>query len=408
MVQSIDISGNKLNGGIPEALGSCTGLISLNLANNALQGTITEALSYLVYLMDLDLSSNALSGQIPKSLKKLKFLRYLNLSFNRLTGEVPEGGVSANATAVVSLIGNAGLCGPRIFLLPECPNKKSHSHKETVIVAVSSASAFVVFCLVLGLLWRYISPPDDLPRDIMQKLEHIKISYEELFSATGGFSESKLVGVGSFGSVYREDVKDGRVYAVKVLNLNDEEAHKSFDAECKVLRKVRHRNLTRIITSCYIPGFKALIFEFMPNGSLEKHLYPEQDDCKLGLKRRLDIAIDIANVMEYLHYNSSVQVVHCTQSVGSLTSTLSIKGSVGYIAPEYGLGGRVTTGGDVYSYGILLLEMLTRKRPTDDLFVGGLNLHQWVNSAFPNSLVDILDRSLVRDILGMEEGMEEI
>ncbi|GLJ50991.1 hypothetical protein SUGI_1085910 [Cryptomeria japonica] len=238
MVQSIDILGNKLDGGIPEALGSCTGLISLNLSNNALQDTIPEAFSNLRYLVDLDLSSNVLSGQIPELLKKLEFLRYLNLSFNIVTGEVPKGGVFANATAIVSLIGNSGLCGPRIFLLPECLNHKSHSHNKTVIIAVSSASAFAVCCLVLGFLWRYISPPDDLPRDIMKKFEHLKISYEDLFSATDGFNESKLVGVGSFGSVYRGDLKDGKAVVVKVLNLNDEEAHKSFDVECKVLRKV--------------------------------------------------------------------------------------------------------------------------------------------------------------------------
>ncbi|GLJ50996.1 hypothetical protein SUGI_1085970 [Cryptomeria japonica] len=173
----------------------------------------------------------------------------------------------------------------------------------------------------------------------------------------------------------------------------------------------------------------------MPNGSLQTLLYPQHGDCELELERRLDIAIDIGNAMEYLHYNSSVQVVHCNmkpenvlldddltghvtdfgiarltsgpESMGSLTSTISIKGSTGYIAPEYGLGGRVTTEGDVYGYGILLLEMLTRKRPTEDIFAGDLNMHKWINSAFPNSLIDVLDRRLLRDIVGMEEGMEE-
>eukprot|EP00253_Pinus_taeda_P012968 PITA_12968 len=174
----------------------------------------------------------------------------------------------------------------------------------------------------------------------------------------------------------------------------------------------------------------------MSNGSLEKHLYPNRDYnnsenvCELGLKTRLDIAIDVAHAMKYLHHDSFVQAVHCDIKLSNVlldgdmlghvidfgisrlisatctdshTSTLALKGSVGYVAPgffnaEYGLGEIVSTKGDAYNYGILLLEMLTGKRPTSEMFYGNLNLQKWVNLAFPNRVEDVIDNSLFKEV----------
>ncbi|GLJ20765.1 hypothetical protein SUGI_0378380 [Cryptomeria japonica] len=171
----------------------------------------------------------------------------------------------------------------------------------------------------------------------------------------------------------------------------------------------------------------------MSNGSLRRWLYPGRgDECQLILADRLRIAKEIAQGMEYLHHRCFVQVIHCDlkpdnvllgddmtpyisdfgitkllfgASMNSLTSTNALMGSTGYIAPEYGVGGKISTKGDLYSYGILLLELLTRKRPTDGLFIEGTNLPKWVDMNFPNNIIEVVDTNLLRDVKESESSM---
>ena len=141
---------------------------------------------------------------------------------------------------------------------------------------------------------------------------HQRISYRELITATGEFTNANLLGVGSFGKVYKGVLNDGTIIAVKLLNIENEGAHKSFDKECKVLSRVRHWNLIRIITSYSNHQIKALIFPFMSNGSLEKWLYPGYGVASsLSLIQRLNIAIYIEQGMAYLHHHCFIQVIHC-------------------------------------------------------------------------------------------------
>ncbi|KAM3376148.1 hypothetical protein P3S68_014862 [Capsicum galapagoense] len=114
-----------------------------------------------------------------------------------------------------------------------------------------------------------------------------------------GFNESNLIGNGSISMVYKGILEDGTLLAVKVFNMQLEGAFKSFDTECKILRNLRHRNLTKVITSCSNLDFKALVLEYMPNGTLDKWLYSH--NLFLSLLQRLDIMIDVASAMDYLH-----------------------------------------------------------------------------------------------------------
>ena len=232
---------------------------------------------------------------------------------------------------------------------------------------MSGVIMFILYCLLLGFLTRgnMHVKKFGFSETIFQKLEHQRISFQELHIKTMGFTQAKVLVSRSFGSVYKGILSDGTLF-VEVLKLQDNQDKKSFKAECSVLQKVRHRNLVKIITSCSNLHFKGLVFNFMSNGSLEKHLYPNtihnngEHVYELGLKRRLDIAIDVAHAMEYLHHDSFVQVVHCdikpsnvlldedmtghvtdfgisklidAASTDSFTSTISLKGSMGYIAP---------------------------------------------------------------------------
>ncbi|XP_058109179.1 probable LRR receptor-like serine/threonine-protein kinase At3g47570 [Magnolia sinica] len=147
------------------------------------------------------------------------------------------------------------------------------------------------------------------------------VSYGELLKVEDGFSSHNLIGVGSYGSVYKGYfVSDGQIVVVKVLNLQRQGASRSFLAECEALRNVRHRNLVNILASCSSidfkgNDFKALVFKYMPNGSLEEWLHPKIDEehrpRTLNLIQRLNIAIDAAYALDYLHHHCQTPIAHC-------------------------------------------------------------------------------------------------
>ncbi|XP_059627082.1 probable LRR receptor-like serine/threonine-protein kinase At3g47570 [Cornus florida] len=435
------VSDNMLSSEIPSTIGSCVKLEKLSMAGNFFQGSIPSSLSALRGIQVLDFSHNNFSGKIPEYLVGFEFLQNFNLSYNDLEGVVPINGLLANATAV-SVTGNNKLCGGILELqLPPCNfcNRLKGSKKrgltlalKLIILIASGLLGLIVLLCILFIYWR--KKKREKPSLGNSGSFFLKVSYQSLLTATNGFSNSNLIGVGSFGSVYGLLDKEWEKVAVKVLNLLRPGASKLFIIECEALRNVKHRNLVKVITACSSADhqnndFKALICEFMVHGSLDDWLHPIQGELEayeepknLSLVQRLIIAIDVACALDYLHHHCQTTIIHCDlkpsnvlldddmtahvgdfgisrflfdandNDIGNQTNSVGIRGSVGYMPPEYGMRSEVSTSGDVYRYGILLLEMFTGKRLTDVIFA---------KTALPDKVIRIADSVLLQ--LG-EEG----
>ncbi|XP_042521186.1 probable LRR receptor-like serine/threonine-protein kinase At3g47570 [Macadamia integrifolia] len=377
-VKALRLQPSGLVGSIALEIGNLSFLQEISLYNNSFHDEIPREVSFLFKRHYLLLNNNSFEGEISPNISRCSNLIELILGFNKIVGkipvklgQVPTDGVFQNLSAI-SVIGNNKLCG-----------------------------------------------------------------------ATDEFSSTNLIGVRSFGSVYKGVLNHGEtIVAVKVLNIRQRGASKSFLVECESLRNIRHRNLVRILTSWSSIDFegnqfKALVYEFMPSGNLESWLHPHansiQDEQRhLNLVQRLNIAIDMATTLDYFRHHCHTQIIHCDLNPSNIlldgnltahlgdcgisrillastnrsqnhTSSIEIKGSIGYIAPEYGAGVDVSTHGDVYNYGILLLDMFTRKRPTHEMFKDNFNLHYWAKMVLNDGVMAIVDPSL----LSIEEDENE-
>ncbi|PHT82778.1 hypothetical protein T459_11221 [Capsicum annuum] len=371
---------NQFSNEIPREIGGLETLLHVSLRRNKLQGSISDSVSTMFGLEFLDLSHNNISGIIPRSLEKLQNLKYFNVSDNKLYGEIPSGGPFKNLSSQF-FIDNEALCGSSRFSVPPCPTSSKHrsNRKKFLVLFLFLGLALLFVPLTFVFVWiKYRrgkrSPQQD---DSLSTATRERISYYELIQKIDALSECNLIGSGSFGSVYKGVLRSGTVIAVKVFNLQLDPAFKSLDTECEVLCSLRHRNLLK----------------------------------------RLSIMIDVACALDYLHHGCSLPVIKCDvkpcnvlldedmvahlsdfgiskllgEDQGNLyTKTLA---TLGYIAPEYGLEGLVSTKCDVYSYGVMLLETFTRRKPNE--FEGDLSLKQCVSYSLPDVVMDVVDANLV-------------
>ncbi|KAL3729705.1 hypothetical protein ACJRO7_026787 [Eucalyptus globulus] len=436
----LHLDGNRLSQQIPSSIGSCISMERLYVQDNFFEGPLPSTMSSMRGLQVLNVSNNQLSGQIPKFLESLN-LTNLSLSYNDFKGALPTKGVF-KSTISTSIVGNKKLCGGLPdFQLPKCYYKESKRTRISGIAKtlISIVSALVGVACILSLLYFFrFGHNKNASASSSSEDGFLHVSYHSLLKATGGFSSTNLLGVGNFGSVYRGLLdKTQSVVAIKILDRTCDGVSKSFIAECEVMRRIRHRNLVKVLTACSgfdFNGndFKALVYEFMSNGSLDEWLHPTASQyterSKLTLLERVNISIDVACALDYLHHHCEMPIVHCDlkpsnillddEKTGHLgdfglarflpeamhkllanqSSSVKVKGSFGYIAPEYGMGSAVSTQGDVYSFGVLILEMFTGKRPTDDIFENGLDLHHFANATLTDRVEKAIDPVLLQEI----------
>ncbi|KAL6201502.1 hypothetical protein ACLB2K_025216 [Fragaria x ananassa] len=417
VVAYINLSNNHLSGSMPSSFGGLENLVSLSLANNNFVGNIPSSIGNSLSLDLLDLSNNSLSGVIPKSLEALSHLRSLNLSFNRLEGEIPTGGPFENFSST-SFVSNGALCGAPRLLVPPCKTKAAgRSLPKYIIIGILPAIILIVGLASMMMLRRKRNVEATTEMTLLPNPLWRQVSHLELLRATDGFNESNILGSGGFGTVYKGILSDGIDVAIKVSSLEVAGAFGSFDNECQMLSNIRHRNLLKIISCCSQRDFKAVVLNYMPNGSLDKWLYLET--ISLNILQRLNIMIDVASALEYLHHGYVTPIIHCdlkpsnilldddmvahvadfgmAKLLGggdSMTQTMTLA-TIGYMAPEYGIEGIISRRGDVYSFGIVLMETFTKRKPTDEMFGGEMSMKQWVaNSLFPDGIVEVLDANL--------------
>ncbi|KAG0485373.1 hypothetical protein HPP92_009452 [Vanilla planifolia] len=434
-LQFLNLSANMLSGQLPSGIFSTLDLlISLNMSYNQLHGEIPASLANLKQLISLDFCHNEFIGEIPESLAKLTKLMHLNLSFNQLEGPVPDEGIFRSLDAN-SLQGNAALCGSKYF--SSCKSRKHQFSKKALAIILVLAAVFVfliVFFAILVLKQRQRLQTRSKGETYLNGEASFapilkKFTTTELETATGFFSDENLIGSSDLSTVYKGRLEGtGQAIAVKKLNLTQfpSESDKCFLTELKTLSHLKHRNLVRVLGYAWeSEKLKALVLAFMENGNLESIIHcPEEvknSARSWNLYERLRVCISIANGLVYMHSGYDVPIVHCDLKPSNVlldedweahvgdfgtcrmlgvhlpeessnATSSAFQGTIGYLAPEFAYMRRVTTKVDVFSFGIVMIEFFTGKRPTGLTVEDGvaLTLNQLVERALVQGMHAVL------------------
>ncbi|XP_073024376.1 uncharacterized protein [Primulina eburnea] len=442
-LQLLDLSQNQLFGSIPVEIFEIEALeIALNLSWNSLTGEIPPQIVALNKLSVLDLSHNMLGGDL-MSLAGLVNLVSLNVSYNNFTGFLPDNKLFRQLSST-ELTGNQGLCtGGRnsCFLsdakemwLPSDRSITSWRLKLAIALLSVVTAALVILGIVAVLRVRKISKNTDSelgrPDFVSWKFTPFQKLNFSVDQVLGCLVESNTIGKGCSGIVYRAELDNGEVIAVKKLwptavqvgyncqndRLDGNSVRDSFSTEVKTLGLIRHKNIVKFLGCCWNQNTRLLMYDYMPNGSLGSLLHEKSVAC-LDWDVRYRIILGAAQGLAYLHHDCVPPIVHRDIKANNILigldfepyiadfglaklvddgdfvrSSFTVAGSYGYIAPEYGYRMKITEKSDVYSYGVVVLEVLTGKQTTDTTIPEGLHIVDWVRQK--RSGTEVLDPSL--------------
>ncbi|KAL6527313.1 Receptor-like protein kinase 7 [Orobanche gracilis] len=418
---SLQLQGNKFSGSIPDSLGSCRSINDINIAQNMLSGLIPASLGSLPALNFLNLSRNQLAGRIPGTLSVLR-LNLIDLSENRLSGPIPVSLLTAANNG--SFSGNIGLCSENIRNFRQCSRKSTMPHVRIVlfsliVACIALLASLVGFCYLKkkgeGSVSKRSLKDDSW---YLKSFQVLTFTEDEILDS---IKQENVIGKGGSGNVYRVVVGNGKEFAVKhiwhpnkysnskkissstpILARRGSNKFQEFEAEVQTLSSIRHINVVKLYCSISSEDSSLLVYEYMPNGSLWDRLHT----CKkleLDWELRYEIALGSAKGLMYLHHGCDRPVIHrdvkssnilldehlkpriadfglakIVQANSSKESTQIIAGTHGYIAPEYAYTNKVNEKSDLYSFGVVLMELVTGKRPIEPEFGENKDIVDWV------------------------------
>lgn len=423
----LDLSFNRFSGQIPERIASLEKLVSLNLKSNQLVGEIPEALAGMHMLAILDLSNNSLTGNIPQNLGASPTLEMLNVSFNKLAGPVPSNNLFA-AINQNDLVGNQGLCGGVLppcskSLALSARERAPRIHMHHAVFGFIVGTAVIVSLGMIFLAGRWVYRRWDLYSNFAREYLFCKqpqeewpwrlVAFQRLCFTAGDvlthIKESNIIGMGAMGIVYKAEVMRRPLLTVAVKKLwkspspqtdiedhhhhhnsQDEEQEDDILKEVNLLGNLRHRNIVKILGYIHNEREVMMVYEYMPNGNLGTALHSK--DNKFLLRdwlSRYNVAVGVVQGLNYLHNDCYPPIIHrdiksnnilldsnleariadfgLAKTMLRKNETVSmVAGSYGYIAPEYGYALTIDERSDVYSLGVVMLELVTGKMPVGD------------------------------------------
>ncbi|KAK6118719.1 hypothetical protein DH2020_047524 [Rehmannia glutinosa] len=409
-LSSLHLGANQLRGNIPPSIGleiEAQSLRSLNLSRNGLTGRVPIELGNLNMLEELDICCNNLSGNL-EAVSELHSLTLVNVSYNAFAGPIPSALMKFVVSSPLSLIGNPELCincrvscqGYSAFKSCNLSRKRGLKHAD--IAMIVSGSVLFAVILILGFSYAFLRHKGRKRNFLVSAEEGASSLLNQVIRATENLNDRYVIGRGAHGTVYKVTLGPTKVYALKKLAFAGfKGGNASMVREIQTVGNVRHRNLVKLEDFWLRKDYGLILYSYMTNGSLYDILHETNPPLPLEWNVRYKIALGTAHGLEYLHFDCDPVIIHrdikpmnilldseFEPHISDFGIAKLLDESVGFDNMQQGSrhywlhGSRSSKESDVYAYGVVLLELLTRKRALDPSFGPEMDIVGWARSVW--------------------------